>query len=123
MENFSDAGNNVMKATLGDVNDTYKGLHQWFNEDLAGNLWSSIGPLAAKESERPQTAANNVLTGSLGDVNDTYKGLHRWFDEDVVGNLWSNIGQLVGKALKENPTLVQNPHQTDVLFNPPYPHE
>lgn len=42
------AANNVLNASLGSVNETYKGLHQWFKDDLVGNLFSNIGQLIGK---------------------------------------------------------------------------
>ena len=42
------AANNVLNASLGSVNDTYRGMHQWFKDDLVGNLFSNIGQLICK---------------------------------------------------------------------------
>lgn len=42
------AANNILNASLGSVNDTYRGLHQWFKDDLVGNLFSNIGQLIGK---------------------------------------------------------------------------
>ncbi len=40
--------NNILNSSLGSVNDTYRGLHQWFNDDVVGNLFSQIGQLIGK---------------------------------------------------------------------------
>ncbi|MBX9724502.1 MAG: hypothetical protein K2X81_24040, partial [Candidatus Obscuribacterales bacterium] len=42
------AANNVLNFSLGSVNDTYKGLHQWWKDDLVGNLFQNIGQLFGK---------------------------------------------------------------------------
>ncbi|MBX9771296.1 MAG: hypothetical protein K2X29_07985, partial [Candidatus Obscuribacterales bacterium] len=42
------AANNILNASLGSVNDTYRGLHQWFKDDLVGNLFQNIGQLIGK---------------------------------------------------------------------------
>ncbi len=39
---------NSLNASLGSINDTYRGLHQWFKDDLVGNLFSNIGQLIGK---------------------------------------------------------------------------
>lgn len=39
---------NSLNASLGSINDTYKGLHQWFKDDLVGNLFSNVGQLMGK---------------------------------------------------------------------------
>ena len=42
------AANNILNGSLGSVNETYKGMHQWFKDDMVGNLFSNIGQLAGK---------------------------------------------------------------------------
>ncbi len=42
------AANNILNFSLGSVNDTYKGLHQWWKDDLVGNLFQNIGQLFGK---------------------------------------------------------------------------
>jgi hypothetical protein len=39
---------NLVNQSLGSINDTYRGLHQWFNDDWIGNLFSQIGQLIGK---------------------------------------------------------------------------
>lgn len=39
---------NSLNASLGSINDTYRGLHQWFKDDLVGNLFTNIGQLIGK---------------------------------------------------------------------------
>lgn len=39
---------NSLNASLGSVNDTYRGLHQWFKDDLVGNLFTNVGQLMGK---------------------------------------------------------------------------
>jgi hypothetical protein len=36
-------------AGMGSINETYRGMHQWFNDDFAGNLTSQVLQLASKE--------------------------------------------------------------------------
>ena len=38
----------ALNQSLGSVNDTYRGLHQWFKDDLVANLFSNIGQLIGK---------------------------------------------------------------------------
>ncbi|HEY9790844.1 MAG TPA: hypothetical protein V6D22_10625, partial [Candidatus Obscuribacterales bacterium] len=38
----------VVAQSLGSINETYRGMHQWFNDDLVGNLFSQIGQLFGK---------------------------------------------------------------------------
>lgn len=40
--------NNVLNQSLGSINDTYRGMHQFFNDDIIGNLFSRIGQLIGK---------------------------------------------------------------------------
>jgi hypothetical protein len=40
--------NNVVAQSLGSINETYRGMHQWFNDDLVGNLFGQIGQLIGK---------------------------------------------------------------------------
>lgn len=42
------AANNILNASLGSVNETYRGMHQWFKDDLVGNLFSNIGQLICR---------------------------------------------------------------------------
>jgi hypothetical protein len=42
------AANNILNASLGSVNDTYRGLHQWWKDDLVGNLFQNVGQLIGK---------------------------------------------------------------------------
>jgi hypothetical protein len=42
------AANNVLNAGFGSVNDTYRGMHQWFADDCVQNLFPNIGQLIAK---------------------------------------------------------------------------
>lgn len=39
---------NSLNASLGSINETYRGMHQWFKDDLVGNLFSHIGQLIGK---------------------------------------------------------------------------
>ncbi|MBY0549891.1 MAG: hypothetical protein K2W95_21640 [Candidatus Obscuribacterales bacterium] len=39
---------NSLNASLGSINDTYRGLHKWFADDLVGNLFANIGQLMGK---------------------------------------------------------------------------
>ena len=40
--------NNILNSSLGNINDTYRGMHQFFNDDIIGNLFSQIGQLIGK---------------------------------------------------------------------------
>ncbi len=42
------AVNNPLSTSLGSINDTYRGMHQWFNDDIIGNLFQQIGQLIGK---------------------------------------------------------------------------
>ena len=42
------AANNILNASLGSVNDTYRGMHQFFKDDIVGNLFQNIGQLFGK---------------------------------------------------------------------------
>ncbi len=42
------AANNILNASLGSVNDTYRGMHQFFKDDIVGNLFQNIGQLIGK---------------------------------------------------------------------------
>ncbi len=42
------AANNILNASLGGVNETYHGMHQWFKDDVVGNLFQNIGQLVGK---------------------------------------------------------------------------
>lgn len=42
------AANNILNASLGSVNDTYRGMHQFFKDDIVGNLFRNIGQLIGK---------------------------------------------------------------------------
>lgn len=42
------AANNILNASLGSVNDTYRGIHQFFKDDVVGNLFQNIGQLNGK---------------------------------------------------------------------------
>jgi len=39
---------NALNFSLGSVNDTYRGMHQWFKDDLVTNLFSNIGQLVVR---------------------------------------------------------------------------
>jgi hypothetical protein len=38
----------MINSGLGSINETYRGMHQWFNDDFIGNLLSQIGQLIGK---------------------------------------------------------------------------
>lgn len=38
----------LLNQGLGSINDTYRGIHQFFNDDIIGNLFSQIGQLIGK---------------------------------------------------------------------------
>lgn len=38
----------LLNSGLGSINETYRGMHQFFNDDLIGNLFSQIGQLIGK---------------------------------------------------------------------------
>jgi hypothetical protein len=38
----------LINSGLGSINDTYRGMHQWFNDDFIGNLLTQIGQLIGK---------------------------------------------------------------------------
>lgn len=40
--------NNLLTNSLGSINETYRGMHQWFNDDIIGNLFEQIGQLIGK---------------------------------------------------------------------------
>ena len=44
--------NNILNQSLGSINETYRGMHQWFNDDLIGNLFSQIGQLNRQVDKR-----------------------------------------------------------------------
>ena len=35
----------ILENSLSTINDTYRGEHQWFNDDIVGNLFEQIGKL------------------------------------------------------------------------------
>lgn len=42
------AANNILNASLGSVNETYRGMTQFFKDDIVGNLFQNIGQLIGK---------------------------------------------------------------------------
>ncbi len=42
------AANNILNSSLGEVNQIYRGLHQWTKDDIVGNLFNNIGQLGGK---------------------------------------------------------------------------
>lgn len=42
------AANNIANASLGSINETYRGMTKWFKDDIVGNLFSNIGQLFCK---------------------------------------------------------------------------
>jgi len=42
------AANSLINANAGAVNDTYRGMHQWYTDDLVSNLFPNIGQLVGK---------------------------------------------------------------------------
>jgi hypothetical protein len=38
----------LLNSGLGSINETYRGMHQWFNDDFIGNLFSQIGQLIGR---------------------------------------------------------------------------
>ena len=52
MDNDIQASNKILNESLGDTNETYRGLHEWFQEDLKANLFPEIGRLLAEELGR-----------------------------------------------------------------------
>ena len=42
------AASNVLNARLGSVNETYRGMHQWFSDDCIQNLFPNLGQLLGK---------------------------------------------------------------------------
>lgn len=42
------AANNILNSSLGAVNSTYNGMHQFMKDDIVGNLFNNIGQLLGK---------------------------------------------------------------------------
>ncbi|MBX9721471.1 MAG: hypothetical protein K2X81_08770 [Candidatus Obscuribacterales bacterium] len=82
-EDVTRAAANILNHNLGSAEDTYKGLHKLWTDDLTGNLLPGIGRQIGKSamdassngsSEQVAKAAINILNESLGSVRDTYRG-------------------------------------------------
>jgi hypothetical protein len=64
--------NNLIDESLGSINDTYSGLHQWFKDDLVGNLFGNIGQLIGKW-------VSELINGWMADTVDFLAGFLRVF--------------------------------------------
>jgi hypothetical protein len=77
--NYDQAENRTLNTSLGPVEETYRGLHEWWQNERAGNLFPvSTGAEGRSDVQR---SANNIMNAALGSVEDTYRGLHQWFRE------------------------------------------
>ncbi len=81
------AAGNILNSDLGTVEDTYKGLHKFWKDELGDNLSADIGRMVGKSvletppkgtSEDKAKAANKVLNAPLGSVEDTYRAMHKF---------------------------------------------
>jgi hypothetical protein len=98
LHNVNEA-NKVMPArdSLGTVEDTYKGMQKWFNEELAGNLWSQIGPAICKQMPEECGVRNQSRDDVFGSVKENYAAQQKWFNENIVPNIWSEIAPAVAR--------------------------
>jgi len=84
--NYDQTENKTLNASLGSVEETYRGLQEWWQSEMAGHLFPVI--TRTEDSSDVQRAANNVMNTGLGSLGDTYRGLHQWFQDDLAGNLF-----------------------------------
>lgn len=64
--------NNLIDESLGSINDTYSGLHQWFKDDIVGNLFGNIGQLIGKW-------VSELINGWVADTVNFLAGFLRVF--------------------------------------------
>ena len=64
--------NNLIDESLGTINDTYTGMHQFFKDDIVGNLFGNIGQLIGKW-------VSELINGWVADTVNFLAGFLRVF--------------------------------------------